>query len=91
VVEPWILVRQPDGTTQSIRFDLTLAEGEWLTVDTASRQALLNDSPSANQRGRATWLVDPDPLLPGVNTIRFGAAEYNSDAQLTVTARSAWW
>jgi hypothetical protein len=91
VVEPWILVRQPDGTTQSIRFDLTLAEGEWLTVDTASRQALLNDSPSANQRGRATWLVDPDPLLPGVNTIRFGAAEYDSDALLTVTARSAWW
>jgi hypothetical protein len=91
VVEPWILVRQPDGTTQSIRFDLTLAAGQWLTIDTASRQALLNDSPSANQRGRATWLVDPDPILPGVTTIRFGAAEYKSDAKLTVTARSAWW
>jgi hypothetical protein len=91
VVEPWILIRQPDGTTQTIRFNLELADGEWLTIDTASRQALLNDSPSANQRGRATWLVDPEPLLPGVNTIRFGAAEYDSDALLTVTARSAWW
>jgi hypothetical protein len=91
VVEPWVLVRRPDGVTQSVRFDLTLFEGQWLTVDSVSRQALLNDDPSSNQRGRATWDMDPYPLLPGATVVRFGGAEYNADAQLSVSARSAWW
>lgn len=90
VIEPWILVRRPDGTTQSVRFDLTLAEGQWITVDSVSRQALLNDQPSANQRGLATWDMDEYPLLPGVSTIRFGGAEFDPDAELTASARSAW-
>jgi hypothetical protein len=90
VVEPWVLVRRPDGTTQSVRFDLELAEGQWITVDSISRQALLNDDPASNQRGRATWDMDAYPLLPGVSTVRFGGGEYNTDAQLTMSARSAW-
>jgi hypothetical protein len=90
VVEPWVLVRRPDGVTQSVRFDLTLAEGQWITVDSISRQALLNDDPASNQRGRATWDMDAYPLLPGVSTVRFGGGEYNTDAQLTMSARSAW-
>jgi hypothetical protein len=89
-VEPWIRIRRADGTVQSVSFDLTLAEGQWLTVDSITRQALLNDEPSSNQRGRATWDMDPYPLLPGVNVVRFGAAEYNPDGQVTASARSAW-
>lgn len=88
--EPWILVRRPDGVTQSVRFDLTLADGQWLTVDSVSRQALLNDQPSANQRGRATWDMDEYPLLPGRTVIRFGGSEYDPGAGLTASARSAY-
>lgn len=89
-VEPWIRVQRPDGTTQSVRFDLTLADGQWITVDSVSRQALLNDEPGANQRGNATWDMDEYPILPGTTVIRFGGAEYNADAELTASARSAY-
>lgn len=89
-VEPWIRVQRPDGTTQTIRFDLTLLDGQWLTVDSVSHQALLNDQPAANMRGRATWGMDEYPLLPGTSVIRFGGAEYDPDAELSASARSAW-
>jgi hypothetical protein len=89
-VEPWVRVRRPDGIVQSIHFNLTLAAGQWLTLDSTSRQALLNDDPASNQRGRAVWDLDAFPLLPGATVVRFGAAEYNADALLTVSARSAW-
>jgi hypothetical protein len=90
VPEPWIRVQRPDGITQSVRFDIDLADGQWLTVDSVSRQALLNDQPNANQRGSATWDMDEYPILPGVTTIRFGGSEYDPDAEMTASARSAW-
>jgi hypothetical protein len=89
-VEPWIRVQRPDGVVQTVRFDLTLTDGQWLTVDSVSRQALLNDQPNANQRGNASWDMDEYPILPGVTVIRFGAAEYDPDAELSASARSAW-
>jgi hypothetical protein len=89
-VEPWIRVQRPDGTTQTVRFDLTLLDGQWLTVDSVTHQALLNDQPAANMRGLADWGMDEYPLLPGTSVIRFGGAEYDPDAELSVSARSAW-
>jgi hypothetical protein len=90
VPEPWIRVQRPDGVTQSVRFDLDLAAGQWLTVDSVSRQALLNDQPSANMRGSASWDMDEYPILPGVTVIRFGGSEYEADAEMSASARSAW-
>jgi hypothetical protein len=90
VPEPWIRVQRPDGVTQSVRFSIDLAEGQWLTVDSVSRQALLNDQPNANQRGSASWDMDEYPILPGTTVIRFGGSEYDPDAEMTASARSAW-
>lgn len=89
-VEPWLLLRRPDGTVQSVRFDLTLLAGQWLDIDSTTRQALLNGLPESNQRGRAVWDLDPFPILPGTNILRFGAAVYEPTAELQVSFRSAW-
>jgi len=90
-VEPRLILRRPDGTVQSVGFDLELLEGQWLDVDSAARTALLNSLPQSNQRGVADWGLDPYPIQPGTNTLRFTAAAYNSDAQITAEHRSAWW
>lgn len=91
VAQPQIVVQPPDGDLQRIRFEVELKVGQWLDVDTAARSALLNGLPEASQRGRATWDMEPYPLAPGANTIRFLAGDHNEDAELTVTWRSAYW
>lgn len=97
VVNPVVAVQRPDGEVQSIRFDLTLADGQWLDISTATRTALLNGLPEANQRGRAVWDMDPFPL-PGdpngagaTSTLRFTAGDFNVTATLAARWRSAWW
>lgn len=90
-VEPKLILRRPDGTVQSVKFDLTLADGQWLDIDSTSRLALLNSLPDSNQRGRATWDMDPYPIPPGTSTLRFGSAVFNATASLTAEHRSAWW
>lgn len=91
VVEPGLVLGRPDGTVQTLSFDLDLTEGQWLEIDTAARTALINGLASANQRGVADWDMDPYPVQPGVNTLRFTAADYNDTAQMTAEYRSAWW
>jgi hypothetical protein len=91
VTDPRIALQRPDGDVQTIRFDLTLAAGQWLDIDTASRTALLNGLPEANQRGRAAWDIDPYPLPPGTSVLRFAASSHNDEALLTARWRSAWW
>lgn len=91
VVAPRLVVQRPDGQVQSIRFDLNLGAGQWLDVDTTARTALLNGLPEASQRGRAAWDIDPYPLAPGVNVLRFAAGDYNETAAVTVWWRDAWW
>lgn len=88
---PRLVLIRADGTVQSIAFDLTLAAGQWLEVDTAARTALLNGLASANQRGVASWDMDPYPVQPGINTLRFASSAYNATAQITTGHRSAWW
>lgn len=89
-IEPGLVLSRPDGTVQTLSFDLDLAAGQWLDIDTAARTALLNGLASANQRGVADWDMDPYPIQPGVNTLRFTSADYNDTAQMTAEYRSAW-
>lgn len=91
VISPTVVVQQPGGAVQQIRFDLTLATGQWLDISSASRTALLNGLPQANQRGRAVWDLDPFPLQPGTSTLRFLAGGFNETAEITATWRSAFW
>lgn len=75
-----------EASSQTLRFNLDLATGQWLEIDTARRTAYLNGTSS--RRGLATgdW-----PLLPpGASELNFAAALYDPDALLTVTYRSAW-
>jgi hypothetical protein len=90
VVEPAIILQRPDGSTQSVRFGLTLLSGQWLEVDSTTRTAYLNGSRSANQRPRTTWRMDFFPVLPGTTKVRFAAGEYDEDASLSLSTRSAW-
>jgi hypothetical protein len=90
-IEPRLVLRRPDGTVQTLSFDLDLADGQWLDINTISGTALLNGLAGSNQRGVATWLMDPYPVQPGENTLRFASADYNTTAQLTAEHRSAWW
>jgi hypothetical protein len=91
VSQPRVGVRQPDGTLQEIVFlsGFDLPAGQWIEIDTAARTALLNGLPQASVRGQASWEMDPFPLLPGTNVLRFGASSGTGTA--TATYRSAWW
>jgi len=90
-IEPRLVLRRPDGSVQTLSFDLELTAGQWLDIDTAARTALLNGLAGSNQRGVASWAMDPYPIQPGDNFLRFASAVYNTTAQLTVEHRSAWW
>lgn len=92
VVDPRVILQRPDGTVQEIDFfNLTIPSGQWLEINTANGTALLNGLPGSSVRGRAIWDIDPYPLLPGTTTIRFQARDFNEDAMITTTHRSAWW
>lgn len=91
VIEPRLVLRRPDGTVQTLSFDLELTAGQWLDINTISGTALLNGLAGANQRGVASWAMDPYPVQPGVNLLRFASAVYNDTAQITAEHRSAWW
>ncbi|MGH3878071.1 MAG: hypothetical protein ACRDSK_13660 [Actinophytocola sp.] len=85
VIEPSVTLQRADGVIQTLSFDLTLAAGQWLDVDTTQKTALLNGTASRYPSG--DW-----PVLPkGTHTIRWTAADYNATAALTVRFRSAWW
>jgi hypothetical protein len=90
-IRPHIILRHPDHPDQSIRFLFDLDEGQWLDIDSTTRSAFLNGLPQSSRRGQLAWLMDTYPLAPGVTTVRFGAGQYNPDALLTVSARSAFW
>jgi hypothetical protein len=66
---------------------LTLATGEWLTINMDTRQTLAND-----QSNRAQFIVSNgwSTFDPGVNVWSFQAGTYSSLSQLKVTATPAW-
>jgi hypothetical protein len=89
VGQPRISLRHPDGTVQSLRFDTTLAEGQFLIIDTGNRTVFLNGLLTASERGRT---VGDFPLLPpGTSVLRFTATDFNDQARITVSYRDAWY
>lgn len=87
VQEPRVTLQRDDGVIQTLRFDLDLGVGEWLDIDTGARTVTLNGTSS--RRGQTAG--DFPILPPGTHTILFRAGEFNLDAEMTVTFRSAWW
>lgn len=72
------------GTGASLRFTEAIGAGHTLTIDTASRTAVLDGTASRTVIG--TWFS----YSPGVNEIGFSASSYDAGALLTSTHRSAW-
>lgn len=75
-------------TGEALRFDLTLAAGEWLTVDTGSHRVLANGDPGASRR--TTFYGDWWGLLPGRTAVRFVGESGGPGAQLSVTYKDTW-
>lgn len=88
--EPRVTLQRQDGTTPTLRFDIDIAAGQWLEVDTAAETVFLNGLPQSSQLGRTAGEFF---LLPkGVSTLRFAhTGDHNETAQLTVSYRHAWW
>lgn len=88
--EPRVTLQRPDGTVATLRFDITLAAGQWLEVDTAAETVFLNGLPTASQLGRTAG--EFFLLPPGTSTLRFAhGGNHNDDARVTVSFRDAWW
>lgn len=88
--EPRVTLQRPDGSTPTLRFDLTLSSGQWLEVDTGAETAFLNGLPQSSQLGRTAG--DFFRLPPGESTLRFNhTGDHNTTAQITVSYRHAWW
>jgi hypothetical protein len=75
------------GTSLTLAANLTVNAGDWLDIDCEARTVLYNGQASRNgyltSRG---WFS----FEPGPNTIGFNASDYNTTAQLQVTATPAW-
>lgn len=75
---------------RTLKFDISLAEGDTLEVDLDTHDVILNGS--ANRRNTMTidslWFL----LLPGVNSLRFlgTPTEVSSSTGMSVSFRSAW-
>lgn len=88
---PRLVLQAPNGSTQTLSFDLAIGVGQWLDIDSVARTALLNGLPTSNQFGVSTWGWDQHPLAPGVTTLRFFADSFEPAAMVTARFRSAWW
>lgn len=75
------------GSGRELAWDLELADGQWLDVDTGEYTSLINGQVS---RDGAMTSRDWFELPPGVSEIAFNAAVYNAAARLSVVWRSAW-
>lgn len=79
--QPQIIVENDLGLFRLAWYAI-LAEGMWLDIDPQKRSALIQGQASRPPNVRI-W----PKLAPGVNTIRFRAAEYSASALLTATIR----
>lgn len=70
---------------QTLRCNLTVDAGQWLTIDTAARTVMLNDLVS--RRGAVSG--DFPILTPGTSELSWDADTYESAARLTATWRYA--
>lgn len=81
VSQPQVIVENDLGVFRLAWYAI-VAAGMWLDVDPQRRSALLQGQSSRPPNVRV-W----PKLAPGVNTIRFRAAEYSASAKLTATIR----
>lgn len=70
---------------QTLRCNLTVDAGQWLTIDTAARTVMLNDLVS--RRGAVSG--DFPILTPGTSELSWDADTYEAAARLTATWRYA--
>jgi hypothetical protein len=87
---PQLVLQRPDGSVQSVTVNIDLAAGQFLTLDSVKRTALLGGSSTADYRGSSQWGWDKFPLLPGVTSLRFLGSDDTKTARVTVSYRSAW-
>lgn len=85
VTDPAI-VNQTTG--QTLRTDITLAAGEWLTIDTATRRVLANGDINATRRNRVYG--DWWELPPGAIQARLSGSGAASTTELTATWQDSW-
>ncbi len=87
VTEPSIINA---ATGEAMHFDLALAAGEWLVVNTETHEVLANGDPDASRRDKfwGTWWG----LAPGVTPVvaRFGGSAGATGAALTAYYRDVW-
>lgn len=81
VSKPQLIVENAIGVFRLAWFAI-LDAGMWLDIDPQKRSALIQGQASRPPNVRL-W----PKLAPGVNTIRFRAAEYSASARLTATIR----
>jgi hypothetical protein len=87
VSAPRVTLQRPVGPAQTLSVLFDLGAGQWLDIDTGAHTVLLNGT--ANRRGQVAGVF---PILPpGVSTLRFQAAAFHDDAELTARWRHAWW
>lgn len=71
---------------KTLRFNLTVESGQWLSIDTAARTVSLNAVASRRGQTAGQW-----PLLPpGSHELSWSSDAYNAGAMLTASWRSAW-
>ena len=64
VEKPVITLTRPDGIVQTLRINLTLGDGDYLDIDTATEAAVLNGTAS-----RREYVVGDWPILPGTDPL----------------------
>lgn len=70
---------------QTLRCNLTVEDGQWLTIDTAAKTVLLNDLASRRGAVAGTFPI----LAPGTSELSWDCDSYEADARLTATWRYA--
>lgn len=81
---PYITLATATGT-QVLNLDTVLGEGDWLDIDTVTKEVVLNGSVSRLRDAYGDW-----PTLTGTGLVRFQAETYNDAARLTVRWRDTY-
>jgi len=70
---------------QTLRCNLTVEPGQWLTINTATHSVMLNDLVSRRGTVAGTFPI----LAPGTSEISWDCASYQADARMTATWHNA--
>lgn len=86
-VSPTLTHTDADGNVSVLALSLTVASGDYISIDMENEIVLYN-----GQSSRNGWITSRGwfTFTPGANTVAFTAGAYNSAASCTVTATPAW-